>query len=204
MKTRTETAMTYLDRNLVVPPNVFAPAPMSQLLGNCVLREVREADRVLDMGTGSGINAILAASRSKDVVAVDINPEAIVCAKQNAELNSVSDRIQFFVSDLFEKVEGKFDLIIFDPPFRWFAARDMLERSITDEKYAGLTTFFKEVRNYLPDTGRILVFFGSSGDINYLRALIHQTGFRKSELARKELLKDNWTVTYHTYRLTVA
>jgi release factor glutamine methyltransferase len=45
----------------------------SHLLGQAVLADVRESDRVLDMGTGSGDNAILAASKANDVVAVDIN-----------------------------------------------------------------------------------------------------------------------------------
>jgi release factor glutamine methyltransferase len=46
----------------------------SHLLGQAVLADVRESDRVLDIGTGSGDNAIVAASKANDVVAVDINP----------------------------------------------------------------------------------------------------------------------------------
>ena len=45
-----------------------------------VLDEVRDDDRVLDMGTGSGVNGIVAASRSRDVLAVDVNPAAVTCA----------------------------------------------------------------------------------------------------------------------------
>jgi methylase of polypeptide subunit release factors len=54
----------YLGLEIAVPHGVFAPTPTSDLLGRAVLAEVRETDRVLDMGTGSGINAILAASRT--------------------------------------------------------------------------------------------------------------------------------------------
>ena len=64
----------YLGRKIVVPKEVFPPAWMSKLLGKTILDEVKESDRVLDMGTGSGINAILAASKSSNVVAVDVNP----------------------------------------------------------------------------------------------------------------------------------
>jgi release factor glutamine methyltransferase len=64
----------YLGRTLVVPAQVMPIGPMSHLLGEAVLSEVTEADRVLDMGTGCGVNAILAASRSSEVMAVDINP----------------------------------------------------------------------------------------------------------------------------------
>ncbi|HKJ96591.1 MAG TPA: hypothetical protein VJ944_02475 [Thermoplasmataceae archaeon] len=44
----------------MVPKEVMPPAWMSKLLGKTILEEVKENDRVLDMGTGSGINAILA------------------------------------------------------------------------------------------------------------------------------------------------
>jgi len=76
----------YLDRTLVVPPQVMPIVPMSRLLGEAVLSEVTEADRVLDMGTGSGVNAILAASRSLDVVAVDINHHALAAAQDTMPL----------------------------------------------------------------------------------------------------------------------
>jgi release factor glutamine methyltransferase len=113
--------VTYLGREFDVPADVFPTAPMSQLLGRAVLDEVRETDRVLDMGTGSGVNAILAASRAARVVGVDINPHAVASAAANARRNGVADRTTFLVSDVFDAVDGAFDLIIFDPPFRWFA-----------------------------------------------------------------------------------
>jgi release factor glutamine methyltransferase len=54
--------LCYLGRTLVAPSQVMPIVPMSHLLGEAVLSEVTEADRVLDMGTGSGVNAVLAAS----------------------------------------------------------------------------------------------------------------------------------------------
>ena len=58
------------------------------------ITEEKETDRVLDMGTGSGIQAILAASKSSNVVAVDMNPFAVKCTKLNVNLNKLSSRIQ--------------------------------------------------------------------------------------------------------------
>jgi release factor glutamine methyltransferase len=85
------------------------------------------------MGTGCGVNAILAASKSSDVMGVDVNPSAIASATANAAHNGVADRTTFLMSDVFDAVQGTFDLVIFDPPFRWFRPRDLLEASIADE-----------------------------------------------------------------------
>lgn len=65
---------------------------------------------MLDLGTGSGVNGIVAAARSSDVVAVDVNPSAVECARKNAELNGVGSRCGVRESDLFENVTGRFDL----------------------------------------------------------------------------------------------
>ena len=101
---------------------------------------------MLDLGTGSGVNGIVAAARSSDVVAVDVNPSAVECARKNAELNGVGSRCGVRESDLFENVTGRFDLIVFDPPFRWFRPRDLYERGTADENYETLTAFFRQAR----------------------------------------------------------
>jgi len=93
------------------------------------------------MGTGSGVNAVLAASKSFDVIAVDVNPFAIKCTRKNAKLNNISSRIKVFQSDLFRSVKGKFDLIIFDPPFRWFKQRDIRERATADKNFRTMRSF---------------------------------------------------------------
>ncbi|MDQ3504565.1 MAG: methyltransferase [Actinomycetota bacterium] len=108
-------------------------------LGEAVLAETRATDRALDMGTGSGVNAILAARSARSVVAVDLNPLAVSAARLNAERNGVSDRVEVRESDVFNNVDGPFDLIVFDPPFRWFAPRDMFEVASTDQNYKAMT-----------------------------------------------------------------
>lgn len=156
---------------------------------------------VLDMGTGCGVNAILAASKSSDVVAVDLNSIAVECARNNAIRNGVESRIDVFESDVFSKVRGAIDLIIFDPPFRWFRPRDVLEASIADENYRALTTFFTEAGERLKRGGRILLFFGTTGDVGYLDALVDRFGFERGVVATRGLVKDGLEVEYFVYRL---
>jgi len=160
----------YLGRTFVVPPQVMPITPTSHLLGEAVLAEVRPDDRVLDMGTGCGVNAILAAATAREVVAVDINPHALDAAVRNAEGNGVADRIRV--------------------------------RRSADENYRTLTTFFREVRPRLTDRGRVLIFFGTSGDLSYLEQLADETGFSREVLGRLDFVKDGWRVEYFTFRLT--
>ncbi len=201
---RAEQTFSYLGTSLVVPPQVMPVNAVSHLLGEAVLAEVRDGDRVLDMGTGCGVNAILAATTAGDVVAVDINPVAVEAARRNAERNGVGDRIEVRESDVFSHVEGEFDLIVFDPPFRWFAPRDMFEVAMTDENYAAMTRFFREARQHLTPGGRMLIFFGTSGDLDYLHQLAAEESFTSEVLAQHNLEKDGWRVDYYTFRMTQA
>jgi release factor glutamine methyltransferase len=166
-----------------------------------VEREARPGRRVLDMGTGSGVSALLAARAGADVIAVDINPEAVACARANAEANDLAERITFLHGDLFQSVEGGFDLIIFDPPFRWFEPRDLLERSHTDANYRTLTAFMTEAPDRLRADGRIIMNFGTSGDLDYLLELIERSGLVSERTRYGEATKFGYTAEYYVFRL---
>ena len=80
---------------------------------------VNKGDKVLDLGTGSGIFALFAAQqKAAEVIATDINSKAVNYARENARINGLAGRIEFHQGNLFEPVEGrKFNLIICNPPF---------------------------------------------------------------------------------------
>jgi release factor glutamine methyltransferase len=191
----------YLGLSLVVPPEVMPITPMSHLLGEAVLAEVQPGERVLDMGTGSGVNAILAAVRGARVLAVDMSPAAVAAAQANVIRNGVAERIEVRASDVFTDVDGVFDLIVFDPPFRWFKPRSLMESVMADEGYQALTRFVREVRARLTPGGRILLFFGTSGDLSYLQRLLAGEAFRSEVVAHDELTRDGWKVDYVTFRV---
>ena len=140
------------------------------------------------------------------MLALDINPEAVRAARDNARCNGVADRLEVRLSDVFDTVDltadGPFDIVVFDPPFRWFQPRDLFEMATADLGYQALNRFMREARLHLSDRGRLLVFFGSSGDLGYLQRLIAEEGFGTEVMARKTLVKDSRQVEYITYRLT--
>ena len=97
--------------------DVYQPGEDSYLLARHVRRLVH--GEVLDMGTGSGIQAVEAAAKPEvsRIVAVDVSPAALEAAKRRAESGGVVWKIEFIHSDLFEKVKGVFDWIVFNPPY---------------------------------------------------------------------------------------
>jgi release factor glutamine methyltransferase len=173
-----ENTVAWLGLTLRTHPDVMTPCPVSPLFGGSVFAEVKEGDRVLDMGTGVGSHGILAAGRAREVVAVDFNPYAVEVARANAEANGVADRVKVMQSDLFENVEGLFDLIVFPPPFLWFDPTNLAEAATTDKDYTVLRRFFSEARRHLTPTGRMLMFFSTVGDIDYFKKLSSDAGFQ--------------------------
>ena len=73
--------------------------------------------RTLDLGTGCGVHALMAAVHSSHVTATDLNPRAVRLARFNALLNGVAN-VECLEGSLFEPVRhGRFDLVVTNPPF---------------------------------------------------------------------------------------
>jgi len=94
---------------------VLWPNPSTRILQMFTVRRPSEA--TLDLGTGCGMLAILAAGHSRQVVATDLNPRATEFARFNAWLNGVTN-VECLTGDTFEPVQSRtFDLIMSNPPF---------------------------------------------------------------------------------------
>jgi len=107
----------YLYRGLLlkVADGVQVPKAGSLLFARHL--EFHPGERVLELGTGLGLGAVLAARAGCQVVATDVVPEAAACARENALLNGVGDRVEVRVGDCYDPVRGmSFDLICTNPP----------------------------------------------------------------------------------------
>ena len=98
------------------PQHVYQLGTDSYVLARVTPR--KPGQTALDLCTGSGIHALLAARHHPQVVGVDLNPRALEFARYNAYLNGRSEQAQFFQGDLYQPVKGRtFDLITANPPF---------------------------------------------------------------------------------------
>jgi release factor glutamine methyltransferase len=94
---------------------VQAPTAGSRLF--CPHLGARAGERVLDLGCGAGLAAVLAARAGAHVVATDVRPEAVACTRANAARNGVADRVDVRLGDGFAPVAGlRFDLVATSPP----------------------------------------------------------------------------------------
>lgn len=107
-----------------VTPDVLDPRPETESLIETALQH-GSFERILDLGTGSGILAVTLAAEWSDAraIAIDISSEAIAIASKNAAAHDVADRVNFIVSNWFDAVAGQFDLIVSNPPY--IAAAEM-------------------------------------------------------------------------------
>jgi ribosomal protein L3 glutamine methyltransferase len=123
---------------LVVDERVLIPrSPLAELIGRgfepwCRLRD---GDRILDLGTGSGCLAVAAAHYCPGVVvdAVDVSEGAIEVARTNVAANDLADRVRVIQSDLFAAVEGQYRVIVANPPYVPEARLDELPREYSHE-----------------------------------------------------------------------
>ena len=113
----------YVDERVIVPRSYIADLLFTDVLGNgefSLIAEPEEIGSVLDLCTGSGCLAILAAQLfpNATVDAVDLSPDALEVAKINVKQHNLEDRITLYQGDLFKPLKGKkYDFIITNPPY---------------------------------------------------------------------------------------
>ena len=169
----------FWNRWFEISPDVLDPRGDSEVLVNLALQQ--KADRILDLGTGSGILALTLLSEWPDALAVgvDICEKALLIAQRNAVQHEVSDRFQAQKSDWFEAISGQFDLIVSNPPY---IGEDEIPHLDPDVR------LYDPMIALSPGRDALLAYQNIASDaIGYLKPggrLLVEIGFRQGEAVR--------------------
>ncbi len=168
-----------VNKNVLIPR--FETEELCFRTINYIKKYFKNTVNILEIGTGSGcISIALKKNLDSHITALDISRDALNIAKENALLNNVS--ISFLQSDLFNNVNGKFDVIISNPPYISYE-ENIMDVVKNNEPHLAL---------YAPDNG--LYFYKKilKEALSYLneRFLIaFETGFMQADDIKKEVLK---------------
>jgi release factor glutamine methyltransferase len=190
--------VTFFGLHFKVRRDALIPRPETEELLDRTLKLVPrdQPARCLDLGTGSGVIAVCLARYlpSTTVVAVDVSPDALALGVENAESNGVADRIQFIESDWYDVVEGRFDVIVSNPPY--VAAGDLESlpagvrehepRVALDGGEEGLECIERilgGLREHLSPGGRVLLEIGH-GHGERVKSMMEQVGLREVTIER--------------------
>lgn len=192
-------ACRLFDLDLVIEPGVLHPSHFasSHLLASHLSGQPLRGLTVADMGTGSGLLALVAARAGAVVTALDISPVAVSCAAENARRNGLADRVSVLQSDVWSAVppQDAFDLVISNPPFY---PRDA--QSVSDHAFAAGEghAFFRNLADGFPtrlgEGGSVLLVHSSDSDFTPIAQLIEARGLRGDVMLKRRGLFETLTV----------
>lgn len=183
--------LTFGDVSIIVEDGVFTPNPKITQTPWMVIENFPDLKekRVADVGTGSGIIAIMAVKQGAgQVVATDIEDKAIENAKENVIRNNVSDKVKVIKTDLLEGVDGTFDYIFANIP---------MKKGVWDKEGISVTStpqqFIESAKSKLNQGGEIYIPWGSFAEETRvdLESVLKKNGL-KFNLSIKELLGYTW------------
>ena len=183
---------------------VYLPSDDSFLLAENL--EIKEGQRVLEIGTGSGIVSMYASLLTDNVTATDINYNALELAEKNFKINNI-DTIKLEFGDLFEPVKDqKFDVILFNTPYLPTDSDDVINDDLNYAFDGGLDgrnvidRFINQVSNHLNDKGIVQMIQSSLSDNEKTLNMFDRNGFI-AEIAESEKFFFEEIVLINAYKI---
>ncbi|HUX98319.1 MAG TPA: HemK2/MTQ2 family protein methyltransferase [Candidatus Deferrimicrobium sp.] len=200
--------LEYRGLELNVAEGVYLPSDDSYLLIDNL--NLEPDDFVLEIGTGSGLISLIAAQTVRKVIATDVSPIAVICAKENVKRNKLEGKIEVRRGGLFDPInEGEiFDIILFNPPYlpennkNAKKVSDWLEKAWDGGNNGReiIDPFIENCKYFLKPLGRVLMVQSSLSNSSKSCDLFKNQGFQveirnsKSFFFEKIILLHAWLV----------
>jgi release factor glutamine methyltransferase len=168
------------------PLQVYQPEADTFLLLETARQEVKAGDRVLEVGTGSGLIAAEIAKITR-IIATDINPHAVISARDAG--------VEVVRTDLFAGIRGPFDLVLFNPPYLPTRPEermdDWLEYALDggESGRAVIARFAAEAGRVLAPGGRILLLISSLTGLSEVSEVFTRHGYTV-EIVVQQVVED--------------
>ena len=183
----------YYSLTLRIPPGVFHPAFFysTRLLIQFLETQSVKGKKILELGSGSGLIAMLVSKRGAIVTASDINQTAVENGMENSRRNKLS--VSFVRSNLFQSLSGQtYDMIIINPPYypkdpvgesqyAWYCGKDFdYFHSLFDQLFLHLTT-----------EGQAFMVLSDDCDIARIETIAHEASFQLKKVYEQRLWSED-------------
>lgn len=161
----------------------YEPAEDTILLLKAALKEVMPDDRAIEIGCGRGLISLELAKRARSVIATDINPSAVRLAKIYG--------IEVVRADIFRGLKGKFDLVIFNPPYLPTKKGEQISGWINYALDGGengrdtINRFLENLSSHLSQNGRCLLLVSSLSNLAAVKEKAKLEGFVATKVANE-------------------
>jgi len=188
---------TYRGTTVSIRPGVFHPGFFySTKFILCYLSELKLSNKsLLELGCGSGLISIVSAKAGAQVTSTDLSSIALTNTKENAILNGV--KLVTIHSDLFDNINGIFDLIVVNPPYY---AKDATNEPMLawycGKNFEYFQKFFKQLNNHINPTSQIIMVLTKGSDLSAIFKIAAKSGFSFELIQEKNVLFDEKDYLY--------
>lgn len=194
----------FMGLEFYVDENVLIPQPDTEILVEEVINIAKKENKldILDLCSGSGAIGISIAKSIKNskIILSDISKKALQIAKRNCIKNNVNNEIKIIYSDLFENINGKFDVIVSNPPYIKSDVIKTLDKEVQNEPKIALDggkdglkiykRIIKDAYKYLKPDGYLALEIGYDQKAAVIK-LIKSTGRYTNIYSKKDLAEND-------------
>jgi len=193
--------VTVCGEKLIALQNVYDTSTDTELMVDVV--SIDSDQTFVEIGCGTGAVSLLVGKRAKSGIGVDINPAAVQNAKLNKKRLNIKN-VKFMPSDVFDDVNGTFDVAICNPPYSAYDPADEVEMMFWDSKNSMKQKFFNQVQDHLKPGGDVYFGWADFEDIDQQlpKKLAKKAGLVFIKKYSRKNTKENRTFFVYKFKAT--